>query len=76
MYKCNVCDCEFSEDDGGLIEGAIGIIPVSFCPTCLSGLFDMVDTCIDIEEIELELQKSVRRINQVRNLLRSRINGG
>jgi hypothetical protein len=25
------------------IEGAIGILPASFCPTCLSGVIDMVE---------------------------------
>ena len=41
-FKCSICDCTFSEDEGGVQRGAIGMIGVSFCPTCLSGLFSMV----------------------------------
>lgn len=41
--KCTICDCKFTEDEGGLHNGYIGILPVSFCPTCFSGIFDMVD---------------------------------
>ena len=43
MYNCNICNCEFSEEEGGLHNGVIGLIPVSFCPTCFSGLLDMAD---------------------------------
>ena len=42
-FKSNICDCTFSEQEGGLQRGAIGMIPVSFCPTCFSGIFSMVD---------------------------------
>ena len=42
-FNCSICDCRFTEDEGGLQQGAIGMIPVSFCPTCFSGIFDMVD---------------------------------
>lgn len=41
-HKCNVCSCEYSEDEGG-IEGYFGILPVSFCPTCYSSMCDMVE---------------------------------
>jgi hypothetical protein len=43
VFQCNVCNCSFSEQEGGLHNGVIGMIPVAFCPTCLSGLFSMVD---------------------------------
>jgi hypothetical protein len=43
ISKCSICDCTFSEDEGGVQRGAIGMLSVSFCPTCLSGLFSMVD---------------------------------
>ena len=43
QFKCSICDCKFTEQEGGLQMGMIGIIPVSFCPTCFSGIFDMVE---------------------------------
>ena len=42
-FDCSICNCKFSEQEGGLQQGAIGIIPVSFCPTCFNGIFDMVN---------------------------------
>ena len=41
-HKCSVCQCDFTDDEGG-IQGYIGIIPVAFCPTCYSGICDMVE---------------------------------
>jgi hypothetical protein len=40
---CSVCQCEFDLDDEGGTKGNFGIIPVAFCPTCLSSTFDMVE---------------------------------
>ena len=42
-HVCSICECVYSEDEGGLHRGYIGMLPVSFCPTCFSGIFDMVD---------------------------------
>ena len=47
-HKCSVCQCEFTDDEGG-IQGYIGIIPVSFCPTCFAGICDMVEQLYDKE---------------------------
>lgn len=41
--ECSTCSCEFSLEDEGGITGEFGIIPIAFCPTCLSSVFDMVD---------------------------------
>jgi|ETNmetMinimDraft_5_1059913.scaffolds.fasta_scaffold190056_1 hypothetical protein len=41
--ECTICNCRFSEGEGGLHRGVIGMIPVFFCPTCFKGLFDMVE---------------------------------
>jgi hypothetical protein len=43
MSQCSTCSVEFSLDEEGGIEGVFGIIPVAFCPTCLSSCFDMVN---------------------------------
>ena len=40
---CSVCQCKFDLDEEGGTMGEFGIIPVAFCPTCLSSVFDMVE---------------------------------
>jgi hypothetical protein len=42
IHKCTACSCEYSDDEGG-IQGDFGILPMSFCPTCLSCMMDMAD---------------------------------
>lgn len=39
---CNICDCEYDEDAGG-IKGEFGIMPVVFCEWCLSNIMDMAE---------------------------------
>lgn len=51
-HKCNVCQCDFTDDEGG-IQGYLGSLPVAFCPTCFSGLCDMVEQVNDREWIGL-----------------------
>lgn len=41
-HVCSICQSDYTSDEGG-IEGDIGILPASFCPTCLSGVIDMVE---------------------------------
>ena len=40
-HKCTICQCDFTDDEGG-VQGYLGILPVAFCPFCLSGLFNMI----------------------------------
>ena len=40
---CSTCLCEFDLDAEGGTKGEFGILPVAFCPTCLSSVFDMVE---------------------------------
>jgi hypothetical protein len=47
-HKCSICQCDFTDDEGG-IQGYIGILPVAFCPTCYSGMCDMVEQLDDRE---------------------------
>jgi hypothetical protein len=42
MNKCSVCDCAFTDDEGG-IHGYFGMLSVSFCPSCFSCMCDMVN---------------------------------
>ena len=59
MAKCSICQCDFDLDGEGGIEGNIGILPVQFCPTCLSGLTDMFEqlNCEICEYKEIEKGK-------------------
>lgn len=51
-HVCTVCSCEFSDDEGGVI-GYFGILPVAFCPTCYSSMYDMVQQDMGyLEEID------------------------
>jgi len=42
INKCTACSCDFTDDEGG-VHGDFGIIPMSFCPTCLSCMLDMAE---------------------------------
>jgi hypothetical protein len=50
-HKCNVCCCDYTDDEGG-IQGYFGVLPVSFCPTCFSSMCDMADQFINEPEEE------------------------
>ena len=51
-HKCNVCQCDFTDAEGG-IHGFFGGIPVSFCPTCTSCFYDMAEQLDDREWVGL-----------------------
>ena len=50
-HLCNVCACEFTDDEGG-VQGHFGMLPVAFCPTCYSCMVDMVGQDLVTEEEE------------------------
>jgi len=50
MNECSTCSCEFSLEEEGGIAGYFGILPIAFCPTCLSSLQDMCDQLRNDEE--------------------------
>ena len=39
---CTICEVDFSLEEEGGVAGNFGMIPISFCPTCLSSCVDMV----------------------------------
>mgnify|MGYP003141325995 FL=1 len=48
---CSICDGDFDLDGEGGVIGDFGILPVAFCPTCLSCIYDLVG------ELEAELEE-------------------
>ncbi len=38
---CSICDTTFDLQGEGGTQGFLGILPVSFCPTCLTGILDL-----------------------------------
>jgi hypothetical protein len=42
IHKCTACSCEYTDDEGG-VQGDFGILPMSFCPTCLACMLDMAE---------------------------------
>ena len=48
---CSICETPFVRDEeGGVIGGMIGMIPVNFCPYCLSGVLDMACQMMGIQD--------------------------
>ena len=48
---CSICEAPFvREEEGGLVGGRIGMLPVNFCPICLSGILDMTKQLLGIED--------------------------
>ena len=47
---CSVCKTAFSPEAEGGIMGHFGMIPVQFCPMCLSSCIDMVNMLQDKKE--------------------------
>ena len=48
--ECSVCKTAFSPEGEGGIMGHFGLIPVQFCPMCLSSCIDMVNMLQDNKE--------------------------
>ena len=53
-HKCNVCACDFTDDEGGVV-GYFGILPVAFCPPCYSSIVDMVQQDMEVEDENLQI---------------------
>jgi hypothetical protein len=50
VVDCSVCRGDFDLDSEGGISGYLGILPVYFCPTCLSGITDLVNQLNGFEQ--------------------------
>ena len=42
IKECTICAVELEEEDT-VVRGFIGILPVSFCCTCSTGILDFAD---------------------------------
>ena len=48
---CSICETPFVRDEeGGVTSGMIGMIPVNFCPYCLSGVLNMARQMMGIQD--------------------------
>ncbi len=61
-FDCNICDCKFTEQEGGVTNGVFGVLPVSFCPTCLSGMFSMVEYFKGEEMTKKEILERIENV--------------
>ena len=53
MKECSICKTKLSKSEG-VSEGFIGMISVSFCPTCFNGILDMSYDMSEWEEVNGE----------------------
>jgi len=60
-HKCTACSCEYTDDEGG-IQGDFGMLPMSFCPTCLSCICDMAEQLIAKEWVGLTDEEMIEAI--------------
>ena len=76
-YKCSVCSCDFTEDEGG-VNGHFGMLPVAFCPTCFSCIIDMAEQYLDVSDTELteEQEQAFEALRGVRYVVINRQHGG
>lgn len=40
--NCTICHADYSLEEEGGVMGNFGMIPIAFCPNCLSSCMDMV----------------------------------
>jgi hypothetical protein len=48
---CSICSTEYNDDNWGVL-GWLGITPISFCPTCQDGIFQMVYQLTPADDLE------------------------
>jgi len=48
-FQCSICKSDFDMDSEGGTAGHFGIMPVAFCPWCVSSMFDMVSKMGGVE---------------------------
>ena len=56
---CSICEGDFDLDGEGGIVGDLGMLPVAFCPFCLSGVTDLAEQLMEGEEMDIELARYI-----------------
>jgi hypothetical protein len=76
-YKCSVCSCDFTDDEGG-VDGHFGMLHVAFCPTCFSCMIDMAEQYLDISDTELteEQEETFEALRGTQHIVINRCHGG
>jgi hypothetical protein len=60
---CSICGTEHEEEDWGSL-GWIGILPISLCPTCETGIFNMVYQLTPTEQLVELIDQRLEEISQ------------
>jgi len=76
-YKCSVCSCDFTDDEGG-VDGHFGMLHVAFCPTCFSCMIDMAEQYLDISDTELteEQEETFEALRGTQHIVINNCHGG
>jgi hypothetical protein len=48
---CSICSTEFDDNEWGIM-GWLGILPVSLCVNCMTGIYNMVFQMTSVEELQ------------------------
>jgi len=56
---CSICECDFDLLGEGGITGDLGMLPVAFCPFCLTGVTDLAEQLMEGEEMDIELARYI-----------------
>ena len=49
IHTCTICSGEFDIENEGGVLGDIGILPVAFCPTCITGILSFAEQWNEFE---------------------------
>jgi hypothetical protein len=53
---CSICSSEYDDDEWGIM-GWLGILPVSFCVNCMTGIYNMVFQMTSVEELQSVIEE-------------------
>lgn len=62
---CSICSTEFDDSEWGIM-GWLGILPVSFCVNCMTGIYNMVFSMTTVDELQSVLEEKQTEENPVK----------